>query len=287
MTPAIQSQYSITEYELAGQHGPMRYWASTPHQGVPIVLIHGYGGLIEHWRQIMPSIVRNHTLYALDLYGFGFSARPCIPPSRVLWATQVADLIRQIVAGPAVVVGHSLGGMVAAQTAAMYPDLVRGLVLVNSAGLSPASQPSTFDRLFFNLLKTEGIGEMLAGVFANPWSIRQVLRTAYYREECVTPELVKTFYAPLRQPGGPQYYVATSRAFYDMFLNIQPGDVQTPTLLIWGAEDRSLPVSVANAFQQRMFPQAEIHAIPASGHCPFDETPESFCDILLPWVARL
>lgn len=280
-------RYSITERRLNGDHGPIRYWESSPHQGEPVLLIHGYGALIEHWRPVMRPIARMHTLYAMDLYGFGYSARPRVGPTKELWAKQAADLIGSVMPGPAVVVGHSMGGMVASELARAYPQLVRGLVLVNSAGLPPTRSPSAFDRAFFNMLRMDGVGEMLAGVFTNPWGVRQGLLSSYYKKERVTPELVATFSAPLRQPGAAQYYLATTRSFADFFLDIKPGEVQAPTLLLWGEEDRSLPPSVATNFKQRMFPEAEITLIPESGHCPFDETPEAFCDVLLPWINRL
>jgi len=63
--------------------------------------------------------------------------------------------------------------------------------------------------------------------------------------------------------------------------------VQVPTLLLWGEHDRSLPPAVAHAFQQRMFPQAEIQIVPESGHCPFDEAADVFSHKLLGWLNRI
>lgn len=279
--------HQITEHSLEGEHGPMRYWLSTPRHGLPIVLIHGYGGLIEHWRRILGPLARSHTVAALDLYGFGYSARTAKTPGKAIWTRQVADLIRQVLPGPAVVVGHSMGGMVAAQFAYDYPELIQGLVLVNSAGLQPANQPSALDQAFFGMVQTLGLGELLAGVFANDWGVRQGLRSAYYRKECVTDELVELFSAPLREREGVQSYLATTRAMLNNYLDIKPGAVEVPTLLLWGEHDRALPPSVATAFKQQMFPQAEIQIIPASGHCPFDEAADVFCAHLLSWLNRI
>lgn len=287
MTPTT-TRYSITERWLEGEHGLMRYWQSEPQHGLPVLLIHGYGALIEHWRQVMRPIVRQHTLYALDLYGFGYSARPTLRPSKELWADQVADLVSQVLPAPAVVVGHSMGGMVAAQFAHDYPQLLRGLVLVDSTGLAePATSPTAMDHAFFNLARAPGVGEAIAGLVGNPWGVRQGLLSAYYRKELVTAELIETFSAPLRQRGGLSSYLAVTRAFEHFFLELQPGSINVPTLLIWGAEDRSVPPSLATYFKQQLLPHAEICILPDSGHCPFDETPEAFCAALLPWIARL
>ncbi|NTW03086.1 MAG: alpha/beta hydrolase, partial [Oscillochloris sp.] len=67
----------------------------------------------------------------------------------------------------------------------------------------------------------------------------------------------------------------------------EKGKVEVPTLLIWGERDASIPPQLAEYFKQTLLPQAEIAIIPESGHCPFDETPQEFCDILLPWLEQV
>ncbi|MEI6179733.1 MAG: alpha/beta fold hydrolase [Chloroflexales bacterium] len=280
--------YAITEQFLEGQHGLMRYWASTPRQGVPVVLIHGYGGLIEHWRAVTRPIAMRHSLFALDLYFFGQSAIPAYPPDRQMWSEQVAELIATVCPAPAVVVGHSMGGMVAAQLAHDFPQLVRGLVLVAPTGLrDPANQPSLLDQALFSVLRADGVGEILAEALSSPWGARQGLVTAYHRKERVTPEMIEQFAAPLLRPGGAQAYLTVSRNFSHLYLEFERGAITAPTLLIWGEHDRSVPPSLAKRFKQMLLPQAEIAVLRETGHCPFDETPEAFLEVLLPWIAGL
>jgi pimeloyl-ACP methyl ester carboxylesterase len=282
------STNTIVERWFEGRYGAVRYWESAPQRGLPILLIHGYGAMIEHWRAIMRPIAEQHTLYALDLHYFGRSAIPAEPPSRQLWADQIAEFIAGVCPGPAVVVGHSMGGMVAAQLAINYSFLVRGLVLTAATGLNdPSNQPSAFDNLVFAVARAPGIGETLAGIVANDRGARQGLLSAYHRKERVTPELIEQFAAPLRRPGGPAAYLAVTRTFPRLFLEAERGAISAPTLLIWGAEDRSVPPALAAYFQRTLIPQATITMIPNSGHCAFDETPEAFLDALLPWIAEL
>ncbi len=279
---------TIVERWFAGRYGAVRYWESGPKRGLPVLLIHGYGAMIEHWRAIMRPIAEQHTLYALDLHFFGRSAIPSEPPSRDLWAAQVAEFIAAVCPGPAIVVGHSMGGMVAAQLTISYPFLVQGLVLTATTGLNDSrNQPSTLDNFFFSVARAPGIGETLAGVIANERGARQGLLAAYYRKERVTPELVEQFAAPLRRPGGPAAYLAVTRAFPRLFLAAERGAIKVPTLLLWGAEDRSVPVALAEYFKRTLIPQADIAIIPESGHCAFDETPEACLEILLPWIEAL
>ena len=78
-----------------------------------------------------------------------------------------------------------------------------------------------------------------------------------------------------------------SRTFPELVLNFQKGEVTVPTLLIWGERDVSVPPSLAEYFKRTLLPQAEIAIIPDCGHCPFDEAPDKFCDILLPWLDKV
>ncbi|OAN47603.1 alpha/beta hydrolase [Chloroflexus islandicus] len=285
--PQATRRFEIREEYRSGPDGLMRAWISSPQQGLPVLLIHGYGALIEHWRPVMRPIASEHTLYAIDLYNFGYSARPAGRPSRERWAAQAAAFIRDTIGQPAVVVGHSMGGVVSAQLARAYPDLVKALVLVNSSGAQLQARPlSPIDRLMLNAIGAPLVGEALAGVFGNRWGVRQGLLSAYHRKECVTPELVETFSGPLRRYGAGSY-LKVSREFANLVLDLTPGEIQMPTLLIWGAEDQSIPPAHAEIIKNRMIPHAEIKIIPDSGHCPFDETPQAFLDILLPWLRHL
>ncbi|MEI7769864.1 MAG: alpha/beta hydrolase [Chloroflexales bacterium] len=280
--------HTIHESWLDGLHGPMRYWQSTPKHGLPVMFIHGYGAMIEHWRAVMRPVARDHCVMALDLYNFGRSTIPHAPPSRRLWSNQIAELIAEISHGPAILVGHSMGGMVAAQVAHDYPQLVRGLVLVDSTGLNaPKNMPIDLEDLFRNVMQSPGVGEMLVNLVGNPMGARQGLFSAYHRKDRITPQLIEQFSEPLRRPGGKDAYLAVSRTFPELILDFRKGEVTVPTLLIWGERDASVPPSLAEHFKRTLLPQAEISIIPECGHCPFDESPEAFCNILLPWLDTL
>jgi len=184
-----------------------------------------------------------------------------------------------------------MGGVVAIEVARRYPELTRGLALVNSSGMQVAERPpSQFDLMMLAALGTPLIGETVASLFTNPlsidWSVRQGLLSAYHRKEQVTNELVESFIAPLRTYG-PFSYLAVSRNFQGLVIDAQVGEITAPALLIWGAEDRSIPLSDAEAIKRRALPHAELVILPGSGHCPFDETPDLFCDALLPWLGKL
>ncbi len=289
MVQIEETTWKRDERWLHGAYGRMRYWVSFPQHGLPVVLIHGYGSVIEHWRRVMPALSQSHTWYALDLYGFGYSA--VLPPRAPLlqvWAEQLSEFLTRVVGEPAIVVANSLGGSVAAHLCHTSPHLVRGLVLVDTTGLpSVVSLLSARKRAFYLAAQTPMVGEMIKtalGSFGGEPGVRQFLHALYYRREQITPELVQTLTGPFRRSHMALFCLRVLRAFETFTLDIQPGDVTVPTLLVWGQEDPALPPIVAERLQQTMFPQAEIQIIPESGHCPFDETPAAFCDIVIPWI---
>lgn len=284
---ATERRYRVTESYLDGPHGPMRYWASEPRHGLPVLFIHGYGALIEHWRPIMRAVAQNHSFYALDLYGFGYSARPNGKATKERWANQIATFLKTVVGGPAVVVGHSMGGAVTTEVARRHGELARAIVLVNSSGMQLHEREITrSDQFMLDLIGAPLLGEAVAGIFGNEWGVRQSLVNSYHRKERVTPELVQTFAGPLRRYGAGSY-LAVTRNSLNLVVELKPGEYTGPALVIWGAEDRSIPPSDADKIKRLVLPQSEVKLLSDSGHCCFDETPEAFLDALLPWLDRL
>lgn len=289
MTETTEIRRQIVQRFAQVSCGSLRYWQSEPQQGEALVLIHGYGARIEHWRRVLRPLAHEHTVYAVDMPGFGLSCKPRGRRYTREWlAQQFGEFLEQVVGRPAIMVGHSMGGMVAAQTAKDFPDLVRGLVLVASGGMAdPNRKFSPFEQLLFRSLQAPLVGEVMASFMANRQAVRQGLLQSYLDKSLVTEELVDLFAEPLLAPGGVQAYLSASREFENYQLDIKPGDVKVPVQIIWGREDASLSVGMVPYFKQRMFPQASSVIIPNCGHNPFDECPDAFCAALLDFVDPL
>jgi pimeloyl-ACP methyl ester carboxylesterase len=100
-----------------------------PEDGPPVVLLHGLTGARTTWHELAQDLARDHRVYALDHRGHGDSGRAPGTYDVAHWAGDAIALLEEVVGGPAVLVGHSLGGVVAAHLAGLRPDLVRGLFL--------------------------------------------------------------------------------------------------------------------------------------------------------------
>jgi pimeloyl-ACP methyl ester carboxylesterase len=98
---------------------------------VPIILLHGFGASIGHWRQNLEVIGEHHTVYALDMLGWGASQKAPVNYSVHLWAEQVYDFWKAFIRQPVVIIGNSLGSLVSIAAAAAHPEMVQGLVMMS------------------------------------------------------------------------------------------------------------------------------------------------------------
>lgn len=272
---APNASVEVTESFRNWTHGRVRVWETAPHSsGKAIILIHGYGAMIEQWRYNIPALAADATVYALDLLGFGESDMPDIHYNARLWRDQILDFMNERGLHRATVVGHSMGGLVAAQFAHDFPDRTDSLVLVDPSG-HPKRVPS--DPLF-RVLRYAATNPTLRAVsfwlFATPDMARSGLKSAYYNQSAVTDELVELFMRPLRRPGAALSYLAVARNPNDFQIDA-PNGIACPTLLVWGGRDRLISPKLINPFRE-LIPQAEPVVIPDTGHCPHDESPAAF-----------
>ncbi|KAK9915016.1 hypothetical protein WJX75_003662 [Coccomyxa subellipsoidea] len=103
--------------------------------GTPVLFLHGFGASAYHWRYNLPILAQKHRVFAMDLLGMGWSDKPTGEDIYQVWPRQIAAFIKEVVGGePVVLVGNSLGGYNCLKASVTSPDLVRGVVLLNSAG---------------------------------------------------------------------------------------------------------------------------------------------------------
>ncbi len=265
--------------------------------GPALVLIHGFGASCGHWRKNIPALAHHHRVFALDLLGFGRSAKPApdqpLPYSFETWGQQVVAFLQEVVNGPAFLVGNSIGGVVALQAATLAPDQSLGVILLDCAlrqihDRKLDSQPLVrrLGRPWLKqLLQNRSLVHGLFGLIAKPGVIRSVLRQAYGNPEAVTDELVELLLAPARDPGAADVFWA----FINNFTGPLPEDllpqIICPALILWGTADPWEPIALGRQLAE--FPAVEAFIpLEGAGHCPQDEVPEVVNRHLLDWVAR-
>ncbi|MCP9908342.1 alpha/beta fold hydrolase, partial [Cyanobium sp. BA20m-p-22] len=103
--------------------------------GPAVLLVHGFGASTDHWRHNIPVLAQRHEVHAIDLLGFGRSAKPAeLAYGGALWRDQLAAYVAERIGRPTVLVGNSLGGFSALAAGAALGNQAAGVVLLNAAG---------------------------------------------------------------------------------------------------------------------------------------------------------
>jgi pimeloyl-ACP methyl ester carboxylesterase len=233
-------------------------------RGPALVLIHGLGGSLYNFRYNIPALARMFRVLALDLKGFGYSARPLgADYSQTAQAHLVADFMDRLDVGRVAVLGHSLGGAIALRLAVLFPQRVARLILVASA--PPVRLvPPLGDAALGPLLR---LGTAL--VLHQPGLREAVLRSGFYDPSFVTPEMLEEFRRVGRIRGSTEAIV---RVLLDSARD-EPLDlarIRQPTLLLWGDGDRAVGLRVAHRFQAQL-PDTRLQVIERARHMVIEE----------------
>jgi pimeloyl-ACP methyl ester carboxylesterase len=274
--------------------------------GKPLILVHGFGACIGHWRKNIPALANaGYRVFALDLLGFGGSDKAPINYTTEVWVELLKDFCLAHIQEPAVFVGNSIGALLSLIAVAQHPEIAAGAVLINPAGglshrpheLNP---PLRVVMTAFNKL----VGHPITGTFVfnrirQKHQIRRTLYQVYRNREAVTDELVDMLYTPSCDPGAQKVFAS--------ILTAPPGPttaeilpkVQCPLLVLWGADDPWTPMTGANIYveaqkgpfqgeqAQENGKDIKIVPIPNAGHCPHDEVPDVVNSQIVEWLANL
>ena len=258
----------------------------------PLILLHGFGASIEHWRNNIPTLSQKHTVYALDLLGFGASRKAATNYNVNLWVEQVYDFWQTFIGQPVVLVGNSISSLVCLSAAATYPEMVQGIVMLSLPDLSLRQEmiPKWLQPVVATIegiVASPPLLETLFKVLRQPGIIRRWAGIAYYNQAAITDELVEILAAPPQDEGASKTFSALCRAvnrpkFAPAAKTLLP-NLKIPVLLIWGCQDRMVPSRIAQSFVQ-LNPQIKLVELDNAGHCPHDECPDKFNQILLNWL---
>jgi len=231
--------------------------------GPAVVFIHGFAASIYSWRyQLEPIRQAGHRVVAFDNRGFGSSDRPRDGYSNADYTRLVIALLDSLRIGDAVLVGHSMGGAIAAEVALTSPDRVRGVVLIDPAGYDPIAA-----RVVHRPLLRE-----LGVTFVCRATTTVALRLLFADPRRVSATDVDQYYAPLATRASRAALRRVLRAFRFEALRGRVGDLRTPTLVLWGRADRLIPFR-AVADLAADLPRATLVVVPGAGHNPQEEQP--------------
>ncbi len=237
--------------------------------GPPLILLHGGGTWLYCFHKNIPALSRHFSVYAIDVPGHGFTR--ALNGDVTYDFDTVCDAIRQFMdvmrLPKAHIAGHSWGGGWAIRFAGRHPERMLKLVLINSSGINQ------HERLAWELLKYPVIGEIMIHFFSRQ-SVKRGLTLSFYNQSLVTDELVGLMVAPLRNKDNRKAQLRYSRNIDWEKTRTALPDIRTPALIIWGKQDRYIPVKFGKQMA-RLMPDARLEIIDRCGHSAHNECPET------------
>lgn len=243
-------------------------------RGPTVVLVHGLAASMYSWRQtIDPLVQAGYRVVAYDNRGFGFSDKPATGYSNAAYVHLLFGLLDSLGVSDAVLVGHSMGGAIVADAALARPDRVRGLVLVDAAGLGVrypfmlrVARWPIIGPLFDHLRGRGATGGILRAIYGDP--------------SRVTDQEIDQYYAPIALPEFGRSLRGVLREFSFEDLQGRLGTLMTPTLVMWGTRDRLIPQTIGVAMAAGL-PHSALARFQAAGHALPEENPEEFNRVLI------
>jgi pimeloyl-ACP methyl ester carboxylesterase len=246
--------------------------------GTCVALLHGFGGAASNWALVAPPLAERWRVLVPELPGHGGSSALPAPPERL---DPYADRMAALLDGPVVLVGHSLGAVVALRMALRHPDLVRGLVLTGSAGIGSGTRSSQRAITLLSLLQPAKRISPLRRAFAHNALLRRV---AFGLFSVADPRALDPLAAEAFLAGSALH--TDVRAAGDALVRTDPlvdlEHVRGPAFVVHGARDRQVPLRDGLEYARRL--NAPLRVIADCGHLLIGERPravvDAICDFL-------
>lgn len=243
---------------------------------LPILLLHGFDSSLFEFRRLLPKLASSHQTWAMDLFGFGLTERLIdvnVSPEAIkehlyyFWKTAIAK--------PIILVGASMGGAAAIDFTLTYPDVVKKLILIGSAGMRKGTVAGKF--------LVPPLDRMATDFLRSPRVRREVSTKAYADPQLVTADAEVCAALHLAMPRWSESLVSfTKSGGYGSFAK-QLEYLEKETLILWGDRDRILGIKDAAKFQSAI-PNNKLVWIENSGHVPHLERPTATAQEILSFV---
>jgi len=235
-----------------------------------LILLHGIGASAERWSRVIPTLSRYYRIIVPDIIGFGYSDKPAVEYTMDFFIDGFFKVFLENLGIPkANIIGSSFGGHVATEFAIRFNHMVEKLVLVSPAGMMKTSTP-TLDRYIMAALYP--VYEHVYEAFSE---------MAYDSHNAVNEEIVMDFVNRMRLTNAKYAFMSTVLGIrYAPKLQGRLSKITAPTLLVWGDNDRMIPVQYAKEYTDEI-PENKLVVVKNCGHTPYVERPITFNRIVL------
>ncbi|MDD5339084.1 MAG: alpha/beta fold hydrolase [Dehalococcoidales bacterium] len=256
------------------------------NQGSKVILIHGFPASLDIWQKNFMALSQRHQVYALDWLGSGRTDKlPLVTDLNAL-TEFISDFMKALNIDKASLIGSSMGGGLALQMAITHPQKVGKLILLDNAGMGPQVTS------FYHLVSIPWLGRLLLSN-STPQNTRIIFESVIYDHSLITSDLINLTCELGRLPGALDATLSIAhagasimgqRAKYWKPVRKALGDIKVPTLIVWGKQDKIVPVKHAKIAAR--IPGSKVHIFDKCGHIPMFERPEEFNKITLDFLAE-
>jgi pimeloyl-ACP methyl ester carboxylesterase/CRP-like cAMP-binding protein len=240
------------------------------------LMIHGWSSSWYALSPLMPLVARRYRCIAVDLPGYGSSERLRGRTTIDRYVDLLAKLIQSLTDSPAVLIGHSMGGMISATLALRYPQLIERAVLICP---TISGDLSTWIKAFISpitmLQRFKVTDSIVSALEPYMFSVtdRLMRPASFAARSAISEEAYHRLRADARRPGQGRVRAETYLAMREHDLRGRLREIETPSLVIWGAEDNTVPLRDAGVVADE-WRNADLRIVPKAGHWPHFETPE-------------
>ncbi|WP_422343149.1 alpha/beta fold hydrolase [Parasphingorhabdus sp.] len=264
-----------------GLGGKIHYRDEGNKNGPAILLIHGSNSLLQTWEPVVDRLGDKYRLISLDLYGHGLTGpHPNDDYSADAYIAAAVKVLDTVDVERAYWVGNSMGGWLSWRAGLAVPDRVSGLVLIDASG---AQTDEKIKPYLGARLARSSIGQLLLPEITPKFLVRSSLEENFAQPERLTDELVTRYWELLRFPGNRQGSVTRGKTAREPEKWAEIGGLNMPVLLLWGEQDKVIPVSHAKAFEEAI-PGSKLIIYRDAGHLPMEETPDQVARDIGTWI---
>lgn len=234
--------------------------------GTPIVLLHGFDSSVFEFRRLLPQLSAENETWTVDLLGFGFTERLTgISFSPATIKTHLYYFWKTLIEQPVILVGASMGGAAAIDFTLSYPQAVKKLVLIDSAGYKA---PPNIGKFMF-----PPIGYLATSFLSNPKVRQKISIDAYHDKTFASLDAQLCAALHLKSQNWQQALIAFTKSGGYSSFGEKLSEIEPPTLILWGESDRILGTADAYKFKEAIA-NSQLIWIENCGHVPHLEQPQ-------------
>lgn len=267
-----RSNSSMKENYVSVDGYNIRYLQDGHSENV-IILLHGLGGMAERWNPVIPYLSKNYRIIIPDLIGHGLSDRPQIDYTPDIFKNVILGLLETLSLKNVYMVGTSLGGEIVADCASTQSPIINKVTMVSPAGIMKRSTPALD-------------AYTMAALYPNHESVKIAYQMMTGEKREVSEQSVENFITSMTRPNTKMAFLSTLLGMKNSPpISEKLGKINIPSLLIWGSEDKIIPIEYSKDFVSAI-PNCKFVIMNGCGHIPYEEKPEEFSKIVLNFLSK-